>query len=100
MSAVFHHTGPMEKDRIYPDGNTGCTLLETVIEEAGKVYLLPHGQGRAVEQAIVVKANRCIGIPFIATDPQGREINDRDMVGLVFTNILDETPVTVRLKFA
>jgi hypothetical protein len=100
MNSVFHHTGPMERDRIYPDGNAGYTLLETVIEEAGKVYLLPHGQGRPIEQYQVVRANRCIGIPFIATDPQGREINDREMVGLVFTNILDETPVTVRLKFA
>ena len=100
MNALYHHTGPMEKDRIYPDGNTGATLLETVITQAGKVYQLPHGQGRAVEQVTVVKANRCIGIPFFATDQQGREINDSEQVGLVFTNILDETPVTVRLKFA
>lgn len=89
----------MEKDRIYPDGNTGATLLETVIEEAGKVYVLPHGQGRPVEQITVVKANRCIGIPYVAVDQENREINDRDQVGLVFTNILDEAPVTVRLKF-
>lgn len=99
MADIFHHTGPMEKDRIYPDGNTGATLLETVIEQAGKTYVLPHGQGRAVEQVTVVKANRCIGIPFFATDNQGREINDADQVGLVFTNIPDEMPVTVRLKF-
>jgi hypothetical protein len=100
MDATFHHTGPIERDRIYPDGNTGGKLLETVIEHAGKTYLLPHGLGRPCEQVQVVKANRCIGIPYFATDQEGREINDQDQVGLVFTNILDETPVTVRLRFA
>lgn len=100
MDAIFHHTGPMDLNRLYPDGNTGAMLYETVIERAGKVYQLPHGLGRPCEQYQVVRATGCIGIPYIARDVQGREINDESQIGLVFTNILDETPVTVRLRYA
>jgi hypothetical protein len=89
----------MERNRLYPDGNTGFMLYETVIERAGQMYQLPHGLGRPCEQYDVVKANACIGIPYIARDNEGRELNDNERIGLVFTNILDETPVTVRLRF-
>lgn len=100
MSEVYHFTGIIERGRALPDGNTDATLFELVVDDPGLAYIIPHGLGRAVNQVQVVKANRTIGIPVWATDVQGRDINDAEKIGLIFTNILDEAPVTVRLRFA
>lgn len=100
MENTTHFTGVLEYDKPTPDGNTGGMLLKVVIERAGKTYVLPTGLPRPVNQAVVVKANRTIGIPYFALDNSGNEINEAGRVGLVFTNILEEMPVTVHLRFA